>query len=89
MSSYLRNYDLNGNDIPQEREVDQKTFRVDKQSAAALAFIKRHKKEPFFLHLAYFAPHVPMEVVKKHFDRFPGDMPERRRWARRCGKWRL
>lgn len=22
-----------------------------------------------------------MEVVKKYFDRFPGDMPERRRWA--------
>ncbi|VGO14035.1 Arylsulfatase [Pontiella desulfatans] len=81
MNVYLRNYDLDGNDIPHEREVDQKTFRVDKQSEAALAFIKRHKDEPFFLHLAYFAPHVPMEVVKKHFDRFPGEMAERRRWA--------
>lgn len=79
--SYLRNYDLDGNDIAQEVELDKKTFRVDKQTEAALAFIKRHTEEPFFLHLAYYAPHVPMEVVKKHFDRFPGDMPERRRWA--------
>ncbi|WP_378924205.1 sulfatase family protein [Pelagicoccus mobilis] len=81
MNTYLRNFDLEGNDLPLEREVDQETFRVDKQSEAALAFIKRHKDEPFFLYLAYYAPHVPIEVVKKHFDRFPGDMPERRRWA--------
>lgn len=81
MNSYSRNYDLDGNSIPLEQEMDSKTFRVDKQSQAALAFIKRHKDEPFFLHLAYFAPHVPLEVVKKHFDRFPGEMAERRRWA--------
>ena len=81
MKVYHRNYDLDGNSIEHERENDRKTFRVDKQSQAALAFIKRHKNRPFFLQLSYFAPHVAIEYVKKHFERFPGDMPERRRWA--------
>ena len=81
MNTYLRNYDLSGREIQPEREVDMKTFRVDKQTDAAVAFIEKNHDKPFFLHLAYFAPHVPMEVVQKHFDRFPGEMAERRRWA--------
>lgn len=81
ISVYLRNFDLEGTAIKHEREIDKKTFRVDKQTDAALAFIDKNHKKPFFLHLNYFAPHVPMEVVKKHFDRFPGDMTERRRWG--------
>jgi arylsulfatase A-like enzyme len=72
---------LNGQEIPREREMDKETFRVDKQTDAAVAFINKNHDQPFFLHLAYFAPHVPMEVVQKHFDRFPGEMAERRRWA--------
>ena len=43
------------------------------------AFIKRHKAEPFFFYLAYRAPHVPLDATKKYLDRFPGEMPERRR----------
>ncbi|WDE97170.1 sulfatase-like hydrolase/transferase [Lentisphaera profundi] len=81
MSSYLRNYDLQGKSIKHEREIDQKTFRVDKQTDAALAFIKRNHQQAFYLQLSYFAPHVPIEFVKKHFDRFPAEMAERRRWA--------
>lgn len=81
MRGYYRNYDLDGNAIPHEHEVDQATFRVDKQTQAALAFIKKNRDEPFFLHLAYFAPHTPIEYVEKHFDRFPGEMAERRRWG--------
>jgi len=80
---YLRSYDIDGNDVnpPRGHKIGEDEFRVDHQTDAALAFIKRHKEEPFFLHLAYFAPHIPIEVTKKHFDRFPGKMAERRRWA--------
>ncbi|EDM27023.1 iduronate-sulfatase and sulfatase 1 precursor [Lentisphaera araneosa HTCC2155] len=81
LSTYLRNYDLQGKAIKHQREVDKKTFRVDKQTDAALAFLDKNHNKPFFLHLNYYAPHVPMEVVKKHFDRFPGEMTERRRWG--------
>ena len=48
MHAYLRNYDLNGKSIESKRIIDRETFRVDKQTAAALAFINRHPKEPFF-----------------------------------------
>lgn len=81
MHGYFRNFDLDGNAIPHEHQIDRETFRVDKQTEAALAFIKKNHDKPFFLHLAYFAPHTPIEYVKEHFQRFPGEMAERRRWA--------
>jgi arylsulfatase A-like enzyme len=82
-TNYLRNYDISGNDVepPKDHRIKEDEFRIDHQTDAAVSFIKRHKDEPFFLHLAYFAPHVPMEVTEKHFSRFPGEMPQRRRWA--------
>lgn len=81
MHSYFRNYDLSGKTIPHEHEIDKQTFRVDKQTDAALAFIKKNHDNPFFLHLSYYAPHTPIEYVEEHFTRFPGKMAERRRWA--------
>ena len=54
-------------------------FRVDVQTDAGLEFIRRNANEPFFLYLAYFAPHVPLEAPEKYLERFPGPMPERRR----------
>jgi arylsulfatase A-like enzyme len=46
-----------------------------------LAFLRRTAGQPFFLYLAYYAPHVPLEAPAKYLDRFPGAMPERRRYA--------
>ena len=43
--------------------------------------MKRNHDRPFFLYLAYFAPHVPLEATDKYLLRFPGDMPERRRYC--------
>ena len=37
----------------------------------ALAFIERHRARPFFLYLAHHAPHTPLQVTRKYFDRFP------------------
>ena len=54
-------------------------FRIDIQTEAGLAFIDRNANRPFFLYLAYYAPHVPLEASEKYLSRFPGDMPERRR----------
>ena len=56
-------------------------FRVDVQTDAGLAFIQRNADRPFFLYLSYFAPHVPLEATDKYLQRFPGEMPERRRTA--------
>lgn len=82
MTSYFANFSTNGNDLKHDGEwLNNKQFRVDVQTDAALAFIRRNHAKPFFLYLAYFAPHVPLEAPAKYLERFPGPMPERRRYA--------
>ena len=77
---YWSNYDLAGNDLKRDGQtLEEQRFRVDVQTDAGLAFIRRNKSHPFFLYLAYYAPHVPLEATKKYLGRFPGKMPERRR----------
>lgn len=77
---YWCNFDLAGSDLKRDGEfIDEQRFRVDVQTDAGLSFIRRNKSQPFFLYLAYYAPHVPLEAPEKYLDRFPGDMPERRR----------
>ena len=80
MGSYWANFDLEGNDQEFAWRPDPR-FRLDVQSDAALAFIKRNQNQPFFLYLSYFAPHVPLEATEEYLTRFPGDMPERRRYC--------
>lgn len=74
------NFDLQGKKVPTTQFL-HKTYHLDDCSDHALAFIRAQKEKPFFLYLAYRAPHVPLDAPKKHLDRFPGDMPERRRQA--------
>lgn len=79
---YWATYDLDGEDLaPGGERVADDRFRIDVQTEAALAFLKRHHEEPFFLYVSYFAPHVPLEATETYLARFPGDMPERRRYA--------
>ncbi len=74
------NFTLAGDTIPMQ-SVDDGLFHLDACSQAARAFIQRHHTEPFFLYLAYRAPHVPLDAPDRHLQRFPGTMPERRRQA--------
>ena len=82
INRYYVNYGLDGkNRKPSGEWVDVPGYRLDIQTDAAMAFIERNKEDPFFLYLAYFAPHVPLEATEKYLSRFPGEMPERRRYA--------
>ncbi|MCB1756374.1 MAG: sulfatase-like hydrolase/transferase [Gammaproteobacteria bacterium] len=78
--TYRANFNLSGELIPYSQITDTR-FRVDVVSDAAVTFIDRHKDEPFFLYVPYFAPHVPLEATETYLSRFPGEMPERRRYA--------
>jgi arylsulfatase A-like enzyme len=80
LNRYLVNFDLDGNDI-EKQWITDKRFRVDVQTEAALAFIRRSHDNPFFLYLSYYAPHVPLEAPEKYLDRFPDDLPEARRYC--------
>jgi arylsulfatase A-like enzyme len=81
INNYLATYDLQGADVKPAKNVRVPGYRLDIQTDAALAFIDRHQEEPFFLYLAYFAPHVPLDATDEYLSRFPGEMPRRRRLA--------
>jgi len=80
---YWANFDIQGNSLdPGGQNVQvQPRDRLDIQSDAALAFIDRNHDKPFFLYLAYYAPHVPLASTEKYLSRFTGEMPVRRRYA--------
>lgn len=81
INDYEANYDLKGNLLDSSQKVKTPGYRLETQTSAALEFVKRNHEKPFFLYLAYFGPHVPLEATQKYLDRFPGNMPERRRHA--------
>ena len=74
------NFELDGSDREPGVE-NSNLYHLDANSAAACAFIKRHRDEPFFFYCAYRAPHVPLDAPPKYLNRFPGEMPVRRRQA--------
>jgi len=82
----LANINLKGEPVPMGPE-DNKLYHIDACSQAADGFIRHTRAAspddppPFFLYIAYRAPHVPLDAPQSYLDRFPGKMPERRRQA--------
>lgn len=59
-------------------------FRCVVQTDAALSFLDRRAakpKQPWFLYLAYFAPHVPLDSPEPWFSQTPAHLPKERRQA--------
>lgn len=72
MVNYQANFDLQGNLLPDAPQtINDPRFRIVVQTEAALAFLKRREQDdrPFFLYLAYFAPHAPMQASAPHMQR--------------------
>ena len=80
MNRYWANFNLAGQTI-EKKYIKDNRFRIDVQSDAAVTFIERNHEKPFFFYLSYFGPHVPLEATEKYLSRFPGEMPERRRYC--------
>lgn len=78
--AFFANIDTDGKDHPMVRSASP-LYHVEACSQAAASVIDRYKDQPFFLYIAYRAPHVPLDAPRKYLDRFPGPMPERRRQA--------
>ena len=77
---YWRNFDLDGS-TTETGYINTWRDRLDLVSDMAVSFINRHHQEPFYLHVSPYGPHVPLAAAKEYLARFPGDMPERRRYA--------
>ena len=53
------------------REVVEETgYLTEVLTREALDFIDRHHDEPFFLYLAHYTPHVPLQATAKYLDRY-------------------
>lgn len=62
--------------------VEETEYLTDALSREAVAFVERNKQKPFFLYLAYNAPHAPLQATEKYLNRFENiKNPKRRTYA--------
>jgi arylsulfatase A-like enzyme len=84
-NQFHASHDLQGHpfaDAPHLVKDDR--FRVVVQTEAALGFLDRRARQPeqpWFLYLAWFAPHVPLESPEPWFSHTPANLPLPRRQA--------
>ncbi len=82
MNTFAASHDLQGNKLPDApKQLTDKRFRCVWQADAAISFIDRHQRDPFFMYLAFFTPHVPLESPEPWFSKTPTDAPLERRQA--------
>lgn len=85
LKQFYASHDLQGRafeDAP--HLVTDNRFRVNVQTEAALSFLDRRAarpEQPFFLYLAWYAPHVPLESPEPWFSQTPAELPLKRRQA--------
>jgi arylsulfatase A-like enzyme len=58
--------------------VTESAYLTDAFGREAVAFIDRHKAEPFFLYLAFNAVHAPLQATAEYRKRFPNLQDEKR-----------
>lgn len=85
MRQFYASHDLSGKPFADAPHlVADNRFRVVVQTEAALSFLDRRAAQPaqpFFLYLAYYAPHVPLESPEPWFSKTPASLPKERRQA--------
>jgi len=59
--------------------VEESEYLTDAFAREALAFIQRHRTEPFFLYLSFNAVHAPLEATEAYLARHAGIQDQRRR----------
>jgi arylsulfatase A-like enzyme len=70
----LRDLNVFDNAAPLMRNqaiVNEPAYTTHAFTRESLSFIERHKDHPFFLHLSYNAAHLPLQALRKYYDRFP------------------
>jgi hypothetical protein len=50
--------------------VEEPAYLTEAFTREAVDYIGRHKSEPFYLYVAYNAPHTPLQATKKYLDRY-------------------
>ena len=82
LGTFIASHDLKGAALPDApQRLSDPRFRCVWQADAAVSFVERHAGRPFFLYLAFFTPHVPLEAPEPWFSRTPEHLPRERRQA--------
>jgi uncharacterized sulfatase len=85
MRQFYASHDLDGRPFADAPHlVADSRFRVVVQTEAALSFLDRRAAkpdQPWFLYLAWYAPHVPLESPGPWFAQTPAHLPKERRQA--------
>lgn len=85
LKQFYASHDLQGKPFADAPHlVADSRFRVVVQTEAALSFLDRRvakPDQPFFLYLAWYAPHVPLESPEPWFSQTPANLPKERRQA--------
>jgi arylsulfatase A-like enzyme len=55
-------YALHSDDNLEAKPAPRETYLTDELNQRAIDFVRRHAGRPFFLHLAHYAPHRPLEA---------------------------
>lgn len=68
--------------LDNDQRIEEDEYITDALSREATRFVERHHEHPFFLYLAYNAPHGPLQATEKYLERFNHIMdPKRRTYA--------
>lgn len=62
-----------------ETRIEETEYLTDALSREAVNYIEKYQNDPFFIYLAYNAPHSPMQATEKYLSRFPDIEDKRRR----------
>jgi len=61
------------------KPVEEREYLTDALSREAVSFVKQNAGHPFFLYLAYNAPHTPLQATEKYLSRFHHIADKKRR----------
>jgi arylsulfatase A-like enzyme len=80
LNTWWTNFTLQGRSVSAGYR-NNRDYRLDVTTDAGLAFIEQNQDEPFFLYLAYFAPHVPLEATEDYLSRHESATEIRRQYG--------
>jgi arylsulfatase A-like enzyme len=75
MMNYAASFDLAGKPLTKPSLVNDRRDRIEVTTEAALAYLDGPHEKPFFLYVAYFAPHVPLHASKSYLEQH-ADLPD-------------
>ena len=68
--SYFDPYERNGRGISTMPSRKKGEYLTDREADEAVAFIREHHKKPFFLYMAHYAVHTPIQAKKEMVEKY-------------------